>query len=119
MNNKQLKDRNIRLMWFKQNRGDGEKENANLFIKNLAESITQQDLSDKFSVYGSIVSTKLVTYRDGKSKGYGYVQFENEEDAQEAIAELNGSNWNGKSIYVGVFQKKSERIQGPKPTNNI
>lgn len=53
-----------------------------------------------FQKFGNIVSCKVVTSDDGKSKGYGFVQFESETSARAAIEKLNGSTEGGREMYV-------------------
>jgi len=71
--------------------------------QNLAESIDNAGLYDLFEKYGNILSSKVVVYEDGKSKGYGFVQFESEEAANSAIEKLNGCTVGDKQMYVKLF----------------
>lgn len=48
-------------------------EKANLLVKNIDKDVTQQELFEQFKKFGNIVSCKLETYQDGKSKGYAYI----------------------------------------------
>ena len=50
-------------------------EKANLLVKNIEKDVTQQELFELFKPFGHIVSCKLETYPDGKSRGYAYIQF--------------------------------------------
>ena len=68
--------------------------------QNLAESIDNAGLQDLFKKFGNILSCKVVMSDDGKSKGYGFVQFESEEPANAAIEKLNGSTIGDKQMYV-------------------
>lgn len=70
--------------------------------QNLAESIDSAGLEDMFKKYGNILSSKVVMSEDGKSKGYGFVQFETEESANTAIEKLNGSTIDDKQMYVNA-----------------
>lgn len=70
--------------------------------QNLAESIDSAGLEDMFKKYGNILSSKVVMSEDGKSKGYGFVQFETEESANTAIEKLNGSTIVDKQMYVNA-----------------
>ena len=68
--------------------------------QNLPESIDNAGLQDIFKKYGNILSSKVVTSEDGKSKGYGFVQFESEESSKVAIEKLNGYTVADKELYV-------------------
>ncbi|KAG1368826.1 putative Polyadenylate-binding protein 7 [Cocos nucifera] len=83
---------------------------GNLFVKNLSDSIDNAKLHKIFQKFGTILSCKVAADHDGKSKGYGFVQFDKQESADSAIEKLNGSTVEGKQIYVGKFIKKSERV---------
>ena len=58
---------------------------ANVLVRNIDTEISQQQLFETFSKYGGIKSCKLETYPDGKSRGFGYIQFENPDTAEKAI----------------------------------
>ncbi|KAL2334981.1 hypothetical protein Fmac_016194 [Flemingia macrophylla] len=94
---------------------------ANVFIKNLDTSIDNKALHDTFAAFGSVLSCKVaVDGNTGQSKGYGFVQFDNEESAQNAIKQLNGMLINDKKVYVGLFVRRQERAEvngSPKFTN--
>jgi polyadenylate-binding protein len=72
-------------------------------LQNLAESIDNLGLHDLFKKYGKILSSKIVMSEDGKSKGYGYIQFDSEESANDAIQKMNGSTVRDKQMYVKLF----------------
>ncbi|CAF1706198.1 hypothetical protein Bca4012_005032 [Brassica carinata] len=82
---------------------------GNIFIKNLDKSIDHKALHDTFSAFGNIISCKVALDSSGQSKGYGFVQYETEESAQRATAELNGMLLNDKQVYVGPFLRRQER----------
>ncbi|KAJ1378332.1 RNA-binding domain superfamily [Sesbania bispinosa] len=109
-NHSMLNGKVVRVMWSRRDPDVRKSSIGNLFVKNLAESIDNAGLQDIFKKYGNILSSKVVMSEDGKSKGYGFVQFESEESANTAIEKLNGSTINDKQIYVGKFVKKSDRI---------
>lgn len=81
---------------------------GNLFIKGLDPSIDCLQLHELFSNYGEIVSCRIPTI-NGQPRGFGYVQFLKEEDAERAMKELVDSTVNGKPITIGPFLKRSER----------
>lgn len=78
-------------------------------LQNLDKSIDNKTLFDTFSVFGNILTCKVATDSSGQSKGYGFVQYEEEEAAQNAIERLNGMLLNDKKVYVGPFLRKQER----------
>lgn len=80
-----------------------------LLWQNLDKAIDNKALHETFSVFGTILSCKIATDPSGQSKGYGFVQFDNEESAQNAIDRLNGMLMNDKQVYVGPFLRKQER----------
>lgn len=100
----------LRVSWSHRDPDARKNGIGNVFVKNLSDSIDNVALQDLFQKFGNILSCKVVTFEDGKSKGYGFVQFETEESATAAIEQLNGSTVGGKQIYVGKFVKRSDRI---------
>ncbi|CAK8568719.1 unnamed protein product [Lathyrus sativus] len=109
-----LNGKAIRVMWSRRDSDARKSSIGNVFVKNLAQSIDNSGLEDMFKKYGNILSSKVVMSEDGKSKGYGFVQFETEESANTAIEKMNGSTVHDKQIYVGKFIKKSDRVMsGP------
>ncbi|PSS23623.1 Polyadenylate-binding protein like [Actinidia chinensis var. chinensis] len=99
----------IRVMWSHRDPDARRSGIGNVFVKNLGESIDNAKLQEMFQKFGNILSSKVVMFDDGRSKGYGFVQFESEESANTAIEKLNGSSIGGKNIYVGKFLKRSDR----------
>ncbi|XP_068483225.1 polyadenylate-binding protein 2-like [Phaseolus vulgaris] len=82
---------------------------ANVYIKNLDKSIDDKCLFDVFSSFGNILSQRVARDASGESRGYGFVQFETEASAKEAIQKLNGMLLNNKQLYVGPFVRKEDR----------
>lgn len=82
---------------------------ANVFIKNLDTSIDNKALHDTFAAFGNVLSCKVAVDGNGQSRGYGFVQFENEDGANNAIKQLNGMLINDKQVYVGLFVRRQER----------
>ena len=74
-----------------------------MLIKNIEAKVTTKELNKLFADYGEITSIKLETSFDGVSKGYGYVSFASEEQAEKAISSLNGKDINGKKIEVALL----------------
>merc|ERR1712226_155333 len=90
--------------------GEKAKRFTNVYVKNFNEAMTEEDLQKMFEKFGKITSIKLMrSDEDEKNKGFGFVSFDDAETAESACAELNGTEVNGKTIYVGRAQKKAER----------
>lgn len=84
---------------------------TNIYVKNLSESTTDEEFNKIFSEYGPVTSAVVMRDADGNSKGFGFVNFENAEDAAKAVEALNGQKIDNKEWYVGKAQKKHEREQ--------
>ena len=80
----------------------------NVFVKNLSESLTNEDLRNYFGEYGTITSVLVMRDAEGKSKCFGFVNFENAEDAANCVHNLNGRKIDGKEWYVDKARNKSE-----------
>jgi len=96
------KDREMEL-------GEKARRFTNVYVKNICEEYDDVKLTEMFSKYGKISSVKVMKSEEGKSKGFGFVSFESPEEASKACDELNGSDIEGKTVYVGRAQKKAER----------
>lgn len=103
-----FRGKQMRLMYLNHD-STSRKSGANIFIKNLDPLIDSKILQDNFSKYGPILSCRVATDAVGNSKGYGFVQFEQEEAAVNAINQANGMTIYEKQIFVGPFKKKEER----------
>ncbi|KAJ4701723.1 Polyadenylate-binding protein [Melia azedarach] len=116
-----LNNKPIRVMYSHRDPSIRKSGTGNIFIKNLDKSIDHKALHDTFSSFGNILSCKISTDVSGQSKGYGFVQFDNEESAQSAIDKLNGMLINDKQVYVGHFLRKQERESALNKTkfNNV
>lgn len=82
---------------------------TNLYVKNLDSEVTQEDFTELFSRYGAVTSALVATDEEGKSKGFGFVNFERHEEAQKAVDELHDTDFKGKKLFVTRAQKKAER----------
>lgn len=86
---------------------------AKLFVGSLPYNITNQELNDLFASIGKVESAAVITDRfSGQSKGFGFVEMLNEDEAQKAIQQLNGTNVGGRNIFVAVAKPREERPQG-------
>ncbi|XVF61210.1 hypothetical protein PTKIN_Ptkin08bG0111900 [Pterospermum kingtungense] len=104
-----LNGKPIRIMYSNRDPTVRKSGAGNIFIKNLDKTIDNKALHDTFSTFGNILSCKIATDHSGQSKGYGFVQYDNEESAKNAIDKLNGMLINDKQVFVGPFLRKQER----------
>ncbi|XP_042968934.1 polyadenylate-binding protein 8-like [Carya illinoinensis] len=81
----------------------------NVYVKNLSESTTEEELKEVFGDFGTITSVVVMRDEDGKSKCFEFVNLEDSEDAARSVEALNGKKFEAKEWYVGNAQKKSER----------
>ncbi|KAK1400721.1 Polyadenylate-binding protein 3-like [Heracleum sosnowskyi] len=82
---------------------------ANLYLKNLDDTINEETPKDLFSKFGTITSCKVNLDPQGISKGSGFVAFSNPDDAAVAMNEMNGTMVGKKPLYVVVAHRKDER----------
>ncbi|KAA8541727.1 hypothetical protein F0562_022879 [Nyssa sinensis] len=108
LNHAELKGKPMRIMWCQRDPLTRKTGIANLFIKNLDPSVTSAHLQDIFCKFGTILSCK-VAEENGKSKGFGFVQFDLEDSAIAALHAVHGTMLEGKKLYVSKFVKKCER----------
>ena len=82
-----------------------------LFVGNLPFAMTDADLNTIFSAHGTVTSANIVIDKFSKrSKGFGFVEFENEEDAMKAMEALNNSEQMGRNIAVKEALPKPDRV---------
>jgi RNA recognition motif-containing protein len=76
-------------------------------VGSLPWAVNDDTLKTAFEAHGKVVSAKVITDREtGKSRGFGFVEMENEADADSAIQALNGSELNGRNIIVSEAKPK-------------
>lgn len=84
-----------------------------LYVGNLPFSATDQDLNNIFAQVGQIASAKVITDREsGRSKGFGFVEFANDQDAENAISQFNGADYNGRPMVVNEARPMVPREGG-------
>jgi len=82
----------------------------NIFVAGLSFSVNDADLAGFFEEYGAVSSAKVVVDRNtNRSKGYGFVEMEDNEAAAKAISELNGAEYDGRTLVVSEARPREER----------
>ncbi|KAK0210819.1 polyadenylate binding protein [Desarmillaria ectypa] len=104
-----IKNRACRIMWSQRDPALRKTGQGNIFIKNLDELIDNKALHDTFAAFGNVLSCKVATDEQGRSKGYGFVHYETAEAAESAIKAVNGMLLNDKKVYVGHHISRKER----------
>ena len=85
----------------------------NIYVGNLSWNLKDQDLTDLFTPFGEVASAKIVLDKfTQRSKGFGFVEMANDEQAQAAIAQLNGSEVDGRNLVVNESRPKEEGSGG-------
>jgi polyadenylate-binding protein len=82
---------------------------TNVYVKNLDTEVDQKQFEEMFGAFGKITSASLSVDHEGKSKGFGFVNYEEHESAQKAVEEMNDKEISGKKLFVGRAQKRYER----------
>src|SRR5262245_3024277 len=78
-----------------------------LYVGNLAYGVGDRDLQQMFEAHGTVRSAQVIMDRDtGRSKGFGFVEMGNDQEAQAAIAALNGKEVNGRNLTVNEARPK-------------
>src|SRR2546426_2097183 len=84
-----------------------------LYVGNLTYGVTDSDLSKLFEPHGSVESAQVIMDRDtGRSKGFGFVEMKSDQEAQAAIAALNGKEMDGRALTVNEARPKPEGGRG-------
>lgn len=83
-----------------------------LFVGKLSFDTTDDSLNALFAEYGTVISARVATDRDSnRSKGFGFVEMEDQEAAQKAINALDGKSFEGRIIVVNIARPKEDRPQ--------
>jgi len=86
---------------------------AKLFVGNLSFSITENDLQDAFAAHGTVIEANLMMDRaTGRPRGFAFVTMGSPEEAQKAIAALNGKELGGRALTVNIARPREERPAG-------
>jgi RNA recognition motif-containing protein len=86
----------------------------NIFVANLSFGVNSEDLKQLFDEYGEVTSANVITDKfSGRSRGFGFVDMKNDEEATKAIEGLNQAEFDGKVISVSVAKPRTERRDNP------
>ena len=82
----------------------------NIYVSNLGFNVSDENLKDFFAPYGEVTSAKVITDREtGRSRGFGFVEMSDEAASKNAIAELDGTTVESRTISVSVAKPKEDR----------
>eukprot|EP00281_Chroomonas_sp_CCMP1168_P022820 CAMPEP_0206224194 /NCGR_PEP_ID=MMETSP0047_2-20121206/6899_1 /ASSEMBLY_ACC=CAM_ASM_000192 /TAXON_ID=195065 /ORGANISM="Chroomonas mesostigmatica_cf, Strain CCMP1168" /LENGTH=640 /DNA_ID=CAMNT_0053647141 /DNA_START=239 /DNA_END=2161 /DNA_ORIENTATION=- len=109
LNYTNIKNKACRIMWKHRDPSIRKSGQGNIFIKNLDKNVDTRTLHDTFSQFGNILSCKVAMDDQGNSKGFGFVQFETAEEANEAMSKVNGMVLEDKRLFVGPFLPRGDR----------
>ncbi|XP_034393913.1 embryonic polyadenylate-binding protein A-like [Cyclopterus lumpus] len=115
MNGMLLNDRKVFVGHFKSRKeremefGTKAMKFTNVYVKNFGEDYTDEKLKELFTSFGRTLSVRVMKDERGRSRGFGFVNYANHEDAQKAVDDMNGKDISGKILYVGRAQKRLER----------
>ncbi len=85
----------------------------NIYVGNLPFNLGEEDLKEIFEEYGEVASAKIISDKiTGRSKGFGFVEMENGDEANNAIKELNNAEVNGRNIKVNESKPRSNDFRG-------
>ncbi len=85
----------------------------NIFVGNLSYGATEDGLRVLFEAYGAVQRVSIITDRDsGQPRGFGFVEMNNDEEGDRAIAALNGKDYEGRTLNVNEARPKVERGSG-------
>ena len=84
-----------------------------LFVGNLSFNTTENDLQEAFAAHGQVVEANLMMDRmTGRSRGFAFITYATPEEAQKAIAAMNGKQLDGRALTVNIARPKEERPPG-------
>ena len=82
----------------------------NIYVGNLSYSVNEYDLREIFEEYGEVTSVKIINDRDtGRSKGFGFVEMANDDEAKAAMEELNEAELEGRPLKVNQARERTQR----------
>jgi RNA recognition motif-containing protein len=83
----------------------------NIYVGNLSYEVNENDLTEVFESYGTVSSSRVITDKySGRSKGFGFVTMENQDEANLAIKELNGTVYEQRDMVVNEAKPRKESL---------
>ncbi|MEO5646442.1 MAG: RNA-binding protein [Candidatus Paceibacterota bacterium] len=94
--------------------------NNKVFVGSLSFGTSNQGLSDYFAQVGTVTSANVIMDKmTGKSKGFGFVEFSSEAEAQASVDKLNNTELDGRTIFVDIARPSEKREGGNRPTGGF
>jgi RNA recognition motif-containing protein len=82
----------------------------NIYVGNLSFSVSEADLKEAFAAFGAVQSASIIKDKfSGESRGFGFVEMPNKEEAEKAIAALNGKDLKGRALKVNEAKPRTDR----------
>jgi RNA recognition motif-containing protein len=82
----------------------------NIYVGNISRTATEQDLKEAFEAFGAVQSAAIIKDKfSGESRGFGFVEMPNKEEADKAIASLNGKDLKGRTLTVNEAKPRTDR----------
>ncbi len=92
-----------------------QESNKKLYVGSLPYHTTEEELKNLFGQFGPVSSSRIITDKfTGQSKGFGFVEMENADDAQKAIEAVNGAQLGGRTLVVNVARPPQEKERSPR-----
>ena len=85
----------------------------NIYVGNLSRDVTETELKEAFQAFGEVQSCNIIKDKfTGESRGFGFVEMPNKEEADKAVAELNGKDLKGRNLTVNEARPRTDRPRG-------
>ena len=82
----------------------------NIYVGNISRDVTETELKDAFAAFGTVTSAAIIKEKyTGESRGFGFVEMPNKEEADKAIAGLNGKDLKGRNLTVNEAKPRTDR----------
>ena len=113
----QMSNKKIRVSYARPS--SEEIKNANLYIAGLPKNVTEDNLKTWFGVYGTIISSKILTAESGESRGVGFIRFDKRSEAQAAIDALNGMSLQDDGVATTLAVRFANPPKGPQASSGL